>query len=381
MFKNRSNIWRPCHFMTILILFLLIKTSKSFLSHFDLSIPYDHRYSLRNEYQELSRRNHNFRTSKRIGLLLDVNEKKNTLLHREHIINRQLSVLNDKLAKDMDENYDNSLSISLPYLFLTTVETVFWWYLAPGIDPDSRWFAPQDGVLLSKLLDPSIVLSPPPGSGLGFSSLLLNSFLILPAVWSVILLQEKKQSLPPLPFCLAGFLVGGGSLIPYMIIRKRRESVDYEQFSTILKFFEPSISTKGEKTPSTPHITSDNARNRAIPSSFFVNGQTLLIGLTLIIIASFAEPFLTGSVEFGSEFLSFKERIGSSQFTSLALFDFTMISAAIIDPMIDDAKRRNFLCQDITLGMAVRQMLPFLFPLLGPVAWIYARPRLSSSTR
>ena len=118
-----------------------------------------------------------------------------------------------------------------------------------------------------------------------------------------------------------------------------------------------------------------------MPSSFFVNGQTLLIGLTLIIIASFAEPFLTGSVEFGSEFSSFKERIGSYQFTSLALFDFTMISAAIIDPMIDDAKRRNFLCQDITLGMAVRQMLPFLFPLLGPVAWIYARLRLFSSTR
>ena len=109
---------------------------------------------------------------------------------------------------------------SVLYASLATAETVFWYWLAPGIDPSSRWFAPSDGALISALFDPSIALSPPAGSGLGFSSLLLNSFLILPSVWALLLLQEadgtcapgRGQPLPPLPFCMAGFFVGGGGL-------------------------------------------------------------------------------------------------------------------------------------------------------------------------
>ena len=56
---------------------------------------------------------------------------------------------------------------SVLYASLATAETVFWYWLAPGIDPSSRWFAPSDGALISALFDPSIALSPPRGIGAG----------------------------------------------------------------------------------------------------------------------------------------------------------------------------------------------------------------------
>ena len=92
---------------------------------------------------------------------------------------------------------------------------------------------------------------------LSFSSLLLNSFLILPMVWALLLLQEddnnnnnnsisatsmnnghqnQNQNSTPKPqiaaiaavatssikffACAAGFFVGGGALIPYMVLRR-----------------------------------------------------------------------------------------------------------------------------------------------------------------
>uniref|UniRef100_A0A7S4T599 Uncharacterized protein n=2 Tax=Ditylum brightwellii TaxID=49249 RepID=A0A7S4T599_9STRA len=256
---------------------------------------------------------------------------------------------NNFVEKKNKNDNDDSFRINLVYLGLATLETVFWWYLAPGINPDSRWFAPDDGVLISNLLNPSIVLDPPFGSGLGFSSLLLNTFLIVPAVWSLLLLQEEEhQILPPLPFCLAGFVVGGGALIPYMILRKSKRTVDNTRFSPVLKFFEEG------------------------------DGSTLLIGLTIIVLTAFLVPFIFGSSELDLELTAFQERINSSQFTSLALFDFTMLCICILDPMMDDAKRRNYLHQDATLAQAAHKLLPFLVPLVGPVAWIYFRPRFQT---
>lgn len=235
----------------------------------------------------------------------------------------------------------SNISINPMYLGLATAETIFWYYLAPGIDPNSRWFAPADGVLLSQLLDPTVVLSQP---GYAFSSLLLNCFLLLPMVWTILLLQEEEdQVITPLPFCLAGFFVGGGALIPYMIIRRVPDDVDSDRskFSAFLQLFEPS----------------------AI-------GPKLLGLLTTIVLTTFALEIYNSNLEI--EWNAFVDRLFQSQFVSLALFDFTMLSCTIVDPMTDDAKRRGYLYPDSRTSL----LAPFLVPLIGPVAWILKRPGL-----
>lgn len=232
------------------------------------------------------------------------------------------------------------LRINPVYTGLATAETIFWYWLAPGIDPDSRWFAPIDGVLISKLLDPSIVLLRP---GYAFPSLLLNCYLLLPMVWAILLLQEKEdQIISPLPFCIAGFAFGGGALIPYMIVRKSPMDVDRAKFSTLLNFFEP------------PSV-----------------GPKLLGSLTAVVLVAFFAELYQSTLEI--EWHAFVDLLFHSQFISLALFDFTMLSCAIVDPMMDDAKRRGYLDNDTS---GILQILPFLVPLVGPVAWIMMRPKL-----
>ena len=235
----------------------------------------------------------------------------------------------------------NNIEINPIYASLATAETIYWYYLAPGIDPDSRWFAPSDGELISQLLDPAIIFNQP---GFAFSSLLLNSFLILPMVWALLLLQEdEKQVIPPLPFCLAGFVVGGGALIPYMIFRKSPEKVALYQnrYGGILRLFEPDS----------------------------IGPKLLSILLTLVWI-SFAYGLNNNSLQV--EWGAFVDRLQHSQFISLALVDFTKLSCAIVDPMADDAERRGFIADQEESKI----LWPFLLPLFGPVAWILKRPAL-----
>ena len=54
------------------------------------------------------------------------------------------------------------------YGSLAFLETIFWYFLAPGIDPQSRWFNPVDGKLISNLLEesiknPELITHQPPG--------------------------------------------------------------------------------------------------------------------------------------------------------------------------------------------------------------------------
>ena len=64
-----------------------------------------------------------------------------------------------------------------------------------------------------------------------------------------------------------------------------------------------------------------------------------------VVLGAFAWPFLSGASAWGAEWAGFVARAGSSQFTLLALFDLAtclaMISAAVADPMADDARRRR----------------------------------------
>ena len=52
-----------------------------------------------------------------------------------------------------------------------------------------------------------------------------------------------------------------------------------------------------------------------------------------------------------------------------------MISAAVADPMADDARRRGWLKEEASAAEAAVRLAPYLFPLVGPVAWICRRPR------
>lgn len=265
-----------------------------------------------------------------------------------HRLSRNIGVKARARYLSLDDSVEpqppqNNIDINPIYASLATAETIYWYYLAPGIDPDSRWFAPSDGELISQLLDPAIIFNEP---GFAFSSLLLNSFLILPMVWTLLLLQEdgEGQVISPLPFCLAGFFVGGGALIPYMVVRKNpKEKVDMDKnrFGGLLRLFEPD---------------------------FF--GPQILCALLGIIVISFAYEVSSSSLQI--EWGAFADRLRHSQFTSLALFDFTMLSFTIVDPMTDDAKRRGFIADQDD----IKKLWPFLLPLFGPVAWVLKRPAL-----
>ncbi len=271
------------------------------------------------------------------------------------------------------------------YTSLATLETIFWYWLAPGIDPQSRWFNPMDGELIATILNPSTVFSPPVGSGLGFSSLLLNTFLILPMVWSLLLLQEQNNDSEKrlnniatairICACACGFLVGGGILIPYMIFRRPAllyPSVDPDTFPAPLKLFEEENHNSAKSIPLMQPI-----------------GQSLFLVLVSVILISFLLPFATHHSSWIVEWNAFVDRARSSQFTALALYDFTMISIAVLDPMMDDALRRGYVSgweseEDATLDRwrsekrtnAVVALLPYVVvPLLGPIAWICRRPR------
>ena len=242
-----------------------------------------------------------------------------------------------------DREKPQNIIINPIYASLAAAETIYWYYLAPGIDPASRWFAPSDGELISQLLNPAIIFNEP---GFAFSSLLLNSFLILPMVWALLLLQEEgdDQVISPLPFCLAGFFVGGGSLIPYMIVRRRSTTVDLDQnrYGGLLRLFEP-----------------DSV------------GPKLISMLLVLVWISFAYEVSGSSLQF--EWEAFVDRLHHSQFTSLALFDFTMLSCTIVEPMTDDARRRKYFGDQGD----VKKLWGFLLPLFGPVAWILKRPALN----
>lgn len=286
-------------------------------------------------------------------------------------LSRQRSRLDSFVAsKGSSSSNDGreSFGIQPIYLILATAETIYWYWLAPGIDPASRWLAPADVALITeKLLDPSVVLSPPVGSGLGFSSLLLNSFLVLPAVWALLLLQEdggctpgRAQLVPPLPFCAAGFLVGGGALIPYMIVRRARGSPGDVEACLLppgLRLFERRGGDEAGAGAGAPV------------------GPPALATLLAVVLGAFAWPLLSGASSWDAEWAGFVTRAGSSQFTSLALFDLAMISTAVVDPMADDARRRGWLEEDASAAVAAARLAPYLFPLVGPVAWICRRPK------
>jgi hypothetical protein len=335
------------------------------------------------------------------------------------------------------------------YGSLALLETMFWYYLAPGIDPQSRYFNPIDGELITnQLLNPSIVLSPPIGSGLGFSSLLLNSFLILPMVWSLLLLQEIINSsssssssnsnnnnncatnnnnnninIPKFItvfVCACGFFVGGGALIPYMMFRRpsssstpfitgRSQSIIHPDNNNnsssllvpLLQFFEKEeimMIQKEEKEENDDDDDNDDDVGMKLLYPLLPPGQIFLVTLLSVIVFTFVFPFIYNTInnndyDWSIEWDAFLSRIKNSQFTSLALFDFTMISIVIIDPIIDDAIRRGYInfgnddgiydkgtattstATDIKRFELVRKLLPFVvIPLIGPVMWICLRP-------
>jgi hypothetical protein len=178
--------------------------------------------------------------------------------------------------------------------------------------------------------------------------LLLNSFLVVPAVWALLLLQEEEQYVSPVPFCLAGFFVGGGALMPYMIVRKAEETVDPTRFPPLLQRFEEP--------------------NLIFPALLALLTSTLFDALFI----EFSHSTWT------LEWTAFVDRLQTSQFTSLALFDFILLSSTIIDPMMNDAKRRGYLVGDTP---ALQQLAPFLIPIVGPVAWIVLRPKYNNNTK
>jgi hypothetical protein len=339
------------------------------------------------------------------------------------------------------------------YGSLALLETIFWYYLAPGIDPQSRYFNPIDGELITnQLLNPSIVLSPPIGSGLGFSSLLLNSFLILPMVWSLLLLQEiinnnssnnsgsssssdnnnnnncatnnnKNINIPKIVtaiVCASGFFVGGGVLIPYMMFRRpsststpiimgRSQSIAHPNniinnssslLVPLLQLFEKEeiIMIQKEEKEENDDDGNDDVRIKLL-HPLLPPGQIFLVTLMSVIVFTFIFPFIyntnnSNNYDWFIEWDAFLSRIKNSQFTSLALFDFTMISIVIIDPIIDDAIRRGYVninidngygtndkgtstntATDIKRFEGIRKLLPFVvIPLIGPVMWICLRP-------
>ena len=134
-------------------------------------------------------------------------------------------------------------------------------------------------------------------------------------------------------------------------------------------------------------------------------GQVLLLALASVVAVLFLLLFATHHCYWTVEWNAFLDRAHSSQFTALALYYFTMISIAVLDPMMDDAIRRGYVIgwenenenerddsyvfsdseyRDANRDRwrsekrtdALRMLATYVaIPLVGPVAWICLRPR------
>jgi hypothetical protein len=201
--------------------------------------------------------------------------------------------------------------------------------LSPGRDPVG---AAADAALLSQM----IVLQFPPVANRAFFCL-FNALGVLPFVYALLLLPgSKDQKVPALPFVAGSFALGFFGLGPYLALRESRETIEEEDMGRVARFF-----------------------NSRLGAAFFT------LPLTLAILFVLLSPETLASVP---EYL---DMCRSQMLVNVSSIDFLILSLLIWEPMREDMLRRG-------VDPSALRLAGFSFPLLGPVAWVLARPQLQN---
>ena len=168
-----------------------------------------------------------------------------------------------------------------------------------------------------------------------------NTFSLLPAILASLTMPQGKrgQRLPAAPFFLAAPALGFFTLGPYFALRSRRlaplEKEDLGWFS----------------------------RNVFERRAF----GAVLVALILSIPSS--SGLLAPEFNWSISAAAFGELCSSSRFVSVAVVDQCILAALAAYLVYEDAQRRGWQDKAVTLGVA-----SLLLPLLGPAAYLAARP-------
>jgi len=208
--------------------------------------------------------------------------------------------------------------------------------LSPGsfdsMSPDSL----DNQLIMKAFADPS-ALNP-------LFFFIFNSLGILPGVNLALLLPgAMRQPLPTAPFVAASFALGFGAVGPYLALRQPRpEPVRASE----LGFF-------------TRNVT----ESRLYAGGLFLASLALTAGL----FAALGDPAVMS--EFATLF-------ATSKLVHVSTIDFAILSAFAFDPIREDMSRRGW-WKPGSGGNNVGRLLAFsMVPLLGPAAYLLARPPL-----
>jgi len=167
---------------------------------------------------------------------------------------------------------------------------------------------------------------------------IFNALGILPAVYASLLLPgSKHQKIPALPFVMGSFALGFFGVGPYLGLRNKRESV------------------------------LDSERGRGSVLFEFKGTSIALFGFAMYLIY-FA---VTGAYAGADRWSDYLNLFSSSRLAHVSTIDFSILSLAMIDPLGEDMKRRNWSGPKAEVFCAV--------PVLGPCIWLLLRPSLPTS--
>ena len=160
---------------------------------------------------------------------------------------------------------------------------------------------------------------------------LFNSLGVLPAVYASLLLPGGKiQKVPALPFVIGSFALGFFGIGPYLGIR-------------------------------TINTTVTNATRGRGSGAFEFKGASM----GMLAFAAYLLYYAIYGDFDGDRVQSFVELFNNQKLVHVSSLDFTILSIALIDPLKEDMKRRDFQFNPV-----------FLFPIFGPVAYLILRPAL-----
>ena len=221
----------------------------------------------------------------------------------------------------------------LAYLGLWLGLLIYAFSLAPG-GSDASGIV--DAEIIKTMISTPFEASNP--SSPVFTSI-FNALGILPAVYASLLLPGSKlgQRLPALPFVLGSFALGFFGVGPYLGLRNKRESV------------------------------LDSERGRGSILFEFKGTSLVLLGFALYLIY-FA---VNGTYAGADRWSDYMALFSSSRLAHVSTIDFSILSLAMLDPLGEDMKRRNWSGPNAEVFCAV--------PVLGPCVWLLVRPSLPTT--
>ena len=234
-------------------------------------------------------------------------------------------------------------------------ENVFSYALAPGLD--GTLFPQRDLDLIASLTDSNIMFSGPPAGYALFALLLFNPFIYLPFVWGGILYPEAtntKQILPAFPFIVLSVVFGFIGLYPYLAVRK----------------------------PQRGDVLTQSSKNQSVGAMIFCSldntiAKATVVAVNVFLLYTFFQSMQSFSHGLLEEVRGFLQLNMSSQFVSTTTIDMIIGSMLFLDPIADDAVRREYI-RSREEGFS--DLLPFATPVIGPLMWFLVRPQINDSS-